>query len=209
MTTSLSRISFLLGVSAVMLSSCKKDDDASPNQPLQATTFKNLPADPITVSPTGQPGAGTNKYTFFSFKTGAIIPNADSATNQWDLGFRGTTLIVNGGNSGPGQGGAIVQTGLFNDIVTAPETGYAVDSPTAKAIPTGSGNGWYNYDGNTNLISPIAGKVLLIRTGDGKYAKAEIISYYKDAPTNPAATDPSRYYTFRYLYQPDGSKNLK
>jgi hypothetical protein len=209
MNLSFSRISLSIALGATLFSACKKEETATPPAPLKATTYRNLPADPITTSATGQPGAATNKYTFFRFKTGSVVANSDSATNQWDMGFRGTTLIVNGGSSGPGQGGAIVQTGLFDEILAAPESGYAVDSPAAKAIPTGSGNGWYNYDGSTNLLSPIAGKVLMIRTGDGKYAKVEIISYYKDAPANPAATDPSRYYTFRYVYQPDGSKSLK
>jgi hypothetical protein len=156
MNLSFSKISLSVVLSAALLSACKKEDTPTPPAPLQATTYRNLPADPITTSGTGQPGAATNKYTFFSFKTGAIVTNADSATNQWDLGFRGTTLIINGGSSGPGQGGAIVKTGLFDETVTAPETGYAVDSPAAKAIPTGSGNGWYNYDGSTNIVSPIA-----------------------------------------------------
>jgi hypothetical protein len=69
--------------------------------------------------------------------------------------------------------------------------------------------GWYNYDGATNIVTPIAGKVILIRTATGKYAKLEIVSYYQNAPATPTATSVSRYYTFRYLYQPDGTRNLK
>ena len=35
-------------------------------------------------------------------------------------------------------------------------------------------------------------------------AKVEILSYYLGAPENPDAfTDPSRYYTFNYVYQPN------
>jgi hypothetical protein len=81
--------------------------------------------------------------------------------------------------------------------------------PASYAIPRGSGNGWYNYDGATNTISPIAGRVVMIKTADGKYAKMEIISYYKDAPVAPTSATADRYYTFRYIYQPDGSKRLQ
>ena len=69
----------------------------------------------------------------------------------------------------------------------------------------GSGNGWYNYAGApTYLISPIPGKILVIRTRDGALAKLEILSYYKDAPSMPNAfSDQSQYYTFNYLYNPN------
>jgi HmuY protein len=191
------------------LAACSdKKDEPTPAPALATETVSNLAAGVSAPSGGGQPVV-SSKYTFYSFATNAVVPNSDSATTKWDLGFRGTTIIVNGGASGPGQGGALVQTGLFADLTTAPETGYGVDSPTAKAIPTGSGNGWYTYNSSTNIITPIAGKVLLVRTATGKYAKLEIVSYYKDAPATPTATSVSRYYTFRRVYQPDGSRNLK
>ena len=75
---------------------------------------------------------------------------------------------------------------------------------SALAISTGSGNGWYTYNGQTHVISPTPGKILVFKTHDGLYAKIEILSYYKDSPANPNAfTDPSRYYTFNYIYQPN------
>jgi hypothetical protein len=191
------------------LAACSdKKDEPTPAPALATETVRDLAAGVSVPSGGGQP-ALSPKYTFYSFATNAVVPNSDSATTKWDLGFRGTTLIVNGGASGPGQGGALVQTGLFADLTTAPETGYNVDTPTAKAIPTGSGAGWYTYNPATNLITPIAGKVLLIRTATGKYAKVEIVSYYQGAPAVPTATSVSRYYTFRRVYQPDGSRNLK
>ena len=161
-----------------------------------------------TATSTGQP-ATPKHYTFYSLVTKAVVPYTDSATTKWDLAFRGTTILVNGGASGPGQGGAQVKTTLFEELVTAPTTGYAVDAATGKAIPTGPGNGWYNYNQTTHLISPIAGRVIALRTALGKYAKVEIQNYYQNAPTTPSITDPSGYYTFRYVYQADGSTNLK
>jgi hypothetical protein len=161
-----------------------------------------------TATSTGQP-ATPKHYTFYSLVTKSTVPYTDSATTKWDLAFRGTTVLINGGTSGPGQGGAQIKTTLFEELIAAPTTGYAVDGATAKAIPTGSGNGWYSYDQNTHVISSIAGRVIALKTALGKYAKVEIQNYYKDAPAAPGATDPSGYYTFRYLYQADGSTNLK
>ena len=181
--------------------------DPTETKPLEAFTFQNLPADPPTgFNPTtGQPTGTKGKFTFFSFATGGVIPNADSLTNKWDLGFRGTTIIVNGGANRIGNGGAIIKSDLFENITTAPLDGYSLDGASGYAIPAGSGNGWYTYDGATQTIVPTAGKVIVIRTGTGRYAKMEILSYYKDAPAAPTNQTPSRYYTFRYIYQPDGT----
>ena len=184
-----------------IFTACKKEEIAL-KEPIKAETVKDLAADPTTISGTGQPVA-SGKFTFYSFKNG-IIPNTDSTTNKWDLAFRGTTILTNGGSSGIGQGGAVILNGIFDEIQEVPASAtFLQDTKTLLAIPTGSGKGWYNYDAPTNIISPIAGKVLLIKTGDGKYAKMEILSYYKGAPAKPDGSVGSRHYTFRFAYQPD------
>ena len=67
-----------------------------------------------------------------------------------------------------------------------------------------NGNGWYNYSSITNIITPVAGKIFVIKTHDGKYDKMEIINYYKDAPISPDVNSLTRYFTFKYVYQPNG-----
>ena len=177
-------------------------------QSVKVNTVNDLPADPASNDPqSGRPMGSTNRFTFFSFKDGKQVPNSDSASNKWDIGFRATTLIVNGGTGRAGQGGAYVHNGTFESLTAVPENAaFAVDDNANKlAIPTGSGNGWYTYGGG--VIAPTADKVLVIRTSDGKYAKVEILGYYKGGPDGPGSE--SRYYTFRYAYQPDGSKKIQ
>jgi hypothetical protein len=196
-----------------LFSSCKKDDAVTTT--IKANTINNLAADPPKngFDPnTGQALGVTRKFTLFNFKTGSSVSNADSASTKWDIGFNATSIIVNGGTSGPGQGAGQVVSGIFSDITTAPDAGFVQDNksatPTAVyAIPRGSGNGWYSISA-AMVVTPIAGRVLIFKTADGKYAKVEILSYYQNAPTAPAQTDPSRYYTFRYVYQDDGSNKL-
>jgi len=167
-------------------------------------TLENLEA-PQTGGQ-GQPVGGP--FAKFSFETGAVT---DSETD-WDIAFRGTTIAINGGvvtgtadePARNGNGGASIETGTFTDITSASGLNYAVDADGAFAIPTGSDNGWYNYNPATFTITPIPGRVLVIRTHDGKYAKVEILSYYKDAPAQPnPLTDASRVYTFNYVYNPN------
>src|SRR6188768_1611348 len=93
------RAILLLTIASAMILSCKNDDPTP--TPVVATTMTDVSADPGTgINPNnGQPTGITNKFTLFSFKTGTVITNADSATTKWDVGFRRTTIIINGGTS--------------------------------------------------------------------------------------------------------------
>ena len=183
-------------------------------------TVQNLIADTIIgitpgVPPAGGIPYGAGKFTFYSLETNSIIPSTDSATNRWDLGFRGTAIITNSGSSGPGQGGAFVWTGLFADLKSIPaDSTFRVDAAPNFAIPVGSGRAWYTYSQAEQLVRPIPGKILVIRTSSGKFAKVEILNYYKGGVT-PAVTEPDsvkyklqRHYTFRYTFQPNGSRDF-
>jgi hypothetical protein len=208
----------LLSLAAIAgMFACSKDDDGGDNnQPLETLTKQDLVADTIIgIGSTGQP-YGTGKYTFFSLERNELVPGSDSATNKWDLGFRGTSIITNSGNSGPAQGGGFVYTGLFDDLLTIPaDSAFRVDNaPSSYAITSGSNRGWYVYNAPVNLVTPIPGRVLVIRTASGKYAKVEILNYYKGGVTPAAnASDEEklkkqRFFTFRFRYQPNGTKTF-
>ncbi|WP_439555077.1 HmuY family protein [Dyadobacter sp.] len=141
--------------------------------------------------------ANTKPYIYFSFATGNEVPASEAKTKNWDIAFSKTTIAVNGGTSGPGEGGAVVLEKPFTSVTEAPKEGYKSDSDAGYAIPGGSGNSWYKYDMGVHAILPIVGRTILLKTAEGKYAKIEIISYYKGAPED-VPTEESSYYTFRY-----------
>ena len=205
----------LLVIILTSIIACTKSD--SPTVlPITAITVRDIPAD--TVVGLSAQGAPITKgvYTFYSLEKNAIVPNTDSASTKWDIAFMATRIIINGGTSGTGQGGAFVYTGLFDDLKTIPtDSVFKTDNaPTSYAITAGSGKGWYTYDGLNNLITPLAGRVLVIRTASGKYVKMEITSYYKGGATLPASASDmekltkQRYYSFRFAYQPKGTKTF-
>ena len=203
----------LLATCLFIFSSCKDDEENPTPEPLTVETASNIIADAIQIDPTtGMPMGTTGNFTLFSLRENKIVANADSASTKWDIGFRGSTIIVNGGAIRTGKGGAFIFDGLFTELQEIPEsqTFKQDNAETDLAITTGSGKGWYNYDPNTHVISPIAGKTLVIRTADEKYAKVEIVSYYKNAPADPttAPLEDSRHYTLRYVVQKDGSKKF-
>lgn len=195
----------LLVLSIMLISFFNCEDDGPNLQDIQSVSIEDLYAP--QEGGQGQPISGT--FARFDFETGL---QTESET-EWDVAFRGTSIIVNGGTSlgttdepeRTGDAGVYIYDGTMAEMVAVETSLITQDSSTGYAIQTGSGNGWYTYAGPpTYLINPTPGKILVFRTRDGKYAKMEILSYYLGAPENPDAfSDPSRYYTFNYVYQPN------
>jgi hypothetical protein len=115
-------------------------------------------------------------------------------TNKgWDIAFNKTSIQL---NSADGKvEGQIVSGNNFDKVTKAPASGYKKDGATS-VIPGGSGNGWYNYNMDDHTIQPIADKVLVIKTTEGKYVKLAITSYYKDQKD----FNPGGYYNFKYSF---------
>jgi len=147
----------------------------------------------------------TKPYIYFSFSTGKDVSAEDAKTTKWDLAFSKTTIAVNGGTSGPGKGGAQIIEQPFELIKEGPKDGYKTDGEGGFAIPGGSGNSWYKYDMSVHAILPIVGRTILVKTTEGKFAKVEIISYYKGAPEE-VPTEESSYFTFRYALADENGK---
>ncbi|AYL96129.1 HmuY family protein [Mucilaginibacter celer] len=191
--------------SAVILlaSSCDKNNDDPTPEPSKLTTK--------TIADLN----GTTGAVYFSLATGAQVTGADTASaTKWDLKFKSTSIFVNGGTSGTGTAQAQVVSSTFETLTAAPTADYKTDATGAPAIA-----GWYTYTAETapqHAILTVPGKILVIKTADGKYAKVEMISYYKGNPNTTTATfadlatrPASRYYTFRYAYQGDGTTSFK
>lgn len=205
----------LIAIASISMIACTKNQDTA-TAPLTATIVKDLAADTVLgLASNGMPYSA-GKYTFYSLEKNAIVPNTDSASTKWDIAFVSTKILINGGTSGTGMGGAFVYTGLFDDLKTIPaDSVFKTDNaPASYAIPYGSGKGWYTYDQATSLITPLAGRVLVIKTASGKYAKLEIINYYKGGVTLPVTASDAdklskqRYYTFRFIFQSNGTKTF-
>lgn len=193
----------LFSSTALLVTSCTKDDEAP--EPVAAKLTVNTVTD-LDASK----GA-----VYYSLSTNKQVTVDDITAGKWDLKFATTKILVNGGTSGTGTTQAQIVLNKFEDLVTAPATGYKTDGAEGNALAD-----WYKYTGMEiapfHAIFPLPGKIFVIKTSDGKYAKLEMISYYKGNPdtTTPVfadlATRPaSPYYTFRFAYQADGTTNLQ
>lgn len=200
----------------VMLSfvavSCSENNDTLPDE-VVAKQVVNLQAKE-TTDRSVHPAVASGEFVKFSFSTGAVTTG-----DNWDIAFRGTTILVNGGvatgiTNEPERkkdAALVLVESVFSDVKTAPlDNAFKQDAVDALALPKTT---WYSYDRTDHSIDPVAGKIIVVKTNDGHYAKMEIISYYKDMDSSNSA-DPvnsgAQYYTFNYVYNPSsGDKNLQ
>lgn len=165
---------------------------------LPPLTRSEVKENTITIDATNQ-----EDFAFFSFDTGEVVTVKDQNVSlDWDLGLKRTEVIVNGGSSGNGKGGAIVlEKANFSEITEAPVDGYVAD--TEKIATLARGDGWYNYTGPPRHQILIRDKVFILQTAKGHYTKMFFVGYYKD---NEAKD--SGHITITYAYQDDGSRNF-
>lgn len=191
----------LAALFAGLFFACDSTDDPQPIVPLEATLVEDLAAPNDVIDRTTGAVTEERSFQFFSLEQNALV----SESQDWDLAFKGTTIRVNATKNVS----AAVISGIFDEISEVPASAsFSSDTASSFAIPTGSGNGWYNYNPATFTITPIPGRVILVKTASGTYSKIEILSYYKGNPPvaeiDPMQT-PSAHYTFRYILQPNGS----
>lgn len=197
----------------ISLFSCVIDEDYISIKS-QTTHKKNLEIKLYSNLYAPQIGGRGNKEggQFVKFN---LLKNQIVTDDSWDIAFRGTVILINGGQASSstepkrtGIGAASIISNSFEQVDVLPDISmFKQDAFGEYAIPIGSGMGWYMYNRKHHVIKPIAGKVLIIKTHDGKYVKMEIISYYKDCHFGyNFMSSESRYYTFRYVYQSKGNR---
>ena len=150
-----------LTIALAMTSFIACDSDSDDTIPVVSITVEDLYAP--QEGGQGQPISGA--FTKFDFDTGM---ETDSETD-WDIAFRASDIIVNGGASmgttdepdRTGDAGAYIATGTMEEITEVDIDLLTQDSESGYAIISGSGNGWYTYSGApTFLITPTPGKIL-------------------------------------------------
>ena len=137
-------------------------------------------------------------WRFFDFSRGSPVERPGPL--EWDLAFRRSRILVNGGDGFPGQGG-IVDLGErpFEDVAIAPATGYRGTAAGRDSVQPDL-DAWYDY-GFTSHVLTARPRVYAIRTADGRYAKLQMVSYYCPGARGGCPT-------FRWVYQGDGSPSL-
>jgi hypothetical protein len=191
------KLKLVLFVCIFFILSCDDDSDL---MSIEAMIVTNLYAPEFIGNGPNQQSANFIKFSFKDQTT--------TEGDNWDIAFRGTKILVNGGFPGSnyepartGLAAGYITIGNYGGIKSVNENLLNQDSETQKAIPSTNG-GWYEI--NNNAILPYSDKTLVFKTHNSRYAKVKIVSFYKDAPENinPFSSKPE-YYTFSYTYQPN------
>ncbi len=138
------------------------------------------------------------EWRYFDFSRGSRVE--DPGPLDWDLAFRRSRILVNGGEGFPGQGGAIDLGEVDLEAVdSVPAAGYRGTIALRDSVHPALEE-WYDY-GFTSHVLEARPRVYAIRTADGRYAKLEMVSYYCPGVRGGCPS-------FRYVYQGDGSRSF-
>lgn len=169
----------------VVIASCKKTE---------ALIEESSPVD-IHISDlnngeeiTGEPSKNSEAI-YFDLSAGKEVAVLDS----WDIAFLGMANTTISANTKAGTWLQIANVD-YDQVNKRPSLNYEL-----AAIGNGSTNpnGWFSYDTNTHLVSPIKAKTVFVKTETGIY-KLAMISIYKGAPQYPSSTDKAPFLSFRY-----------
>lgn len=160
----------------------------------------------IDASAGGLNGQDSNPWVYIEFRNGAVVPVTDLEalkSKAWDLAFKRSVVRTNGGDSGPGEGGAI-RIALPWDQVDATTLG-------KKTVPTESWfdadcmleldasqnlvttfSGWSEYDEANHVLSAAPDVVFITAAANGLLYKVSVLDYYS-TPTGAHGTTSGRY----------------
>ena len=150
-------------------------------------------------------------WAYINLTEGETVDIADAASSlAWDLGFKRTEVIANGGVSGPGKTGALaLKDSSFEEVFEAPEGDYVFDTDQIATFKRG--DGWYTYTGPPNHLVLPNPKIYVLRiatdaetrsTSPYNYVKVRFIGYYENNETKEG----SGHITIEYVLQDDGTR---
>jgi hypothetical protein len=163
----------------------------------------------VDASAGGLPNASKNPAVYVNFETGTKVEVTDQSSlssTDWDLALKRTVLYTNGGDGGPGSGGAGRLDKAFADVASA--DGVKIESEKffdadcnpildqASYLTTTFSPDWYSYDTSTQVVTPVPNVTYLVVGGSGKQYKVAIESY-KGKPDGTSTAPAGGYFLLR------------
>ncbi len=128
------------------------------------------------------------EWAYFDFSHGALVPTSQENVD-WDLAFRRTDILTNGGETNLDSLGGAVDLGQVPlEEATAPENSYLVDATDEeRGLENPALHNWYNYNWTTHIITS-KGHTYAIRTATGEIVLVTFASYYCDDGSSGCVT---------------------
>lgn len=143
----------------------------------------------IDASAGGPAKASTTPRVYVNLESGTRVDVTDPASlesTDWDLSLKRTVIYTNGGDGGPGVGGAVMVAKSFDAVTSADGAKVASESffdaecnaklDQASFLLTTFSPDWYTYDEATNGVTP-KDVTFVVVGGTGKRFKVGITSF--------------------------------
>jgi hypothetical protein len=177
------------------LSKKKKKKPVMPHPAVQLANLLNTKVATVNAS-------SEKEYVYFDFSSGEPVKIHDPSSLEWDLAFRRSKVISNGGASSKiGQAG-LIDLGVvgFDTVTEVPTENYVLDVSTRTDTENSVLLKPYNYNYFTHKLKPKI-NVYAARTADNKFAKFQFLNFYCDNKEVGCVT-------IRYVYQDNGTNSF-
>tara|TARA_Y100001934_G_scaffold275380_1_gene369676 strand:- start:460 stop:1251 length:792 start_codon:yes stop_codon:yes gene_type:complete len=142
------------------------------------------------------------EYVYFNFFHGKPIKIHDPSSLEWDLAFRRSKVITNGGASSKLGKAGLIDLGPvgFDTVTEVPKDNYMLDVSTRTDTENPVILKPYNYNYLTHKLKPKK-NVYAARTADSKFAKFQFMDFYCENKEVGCIT-------IRFVYQKNGSNSF-
>lgn len=170
----------------------------NPAQPIKGSKPSNLIETKLTVIN----ASSENDWVYFDFSRGKVVTIYDKTSLEWDLAFRRSKVISNGGATNKfGKAGLIDLGALnFDQVVDVPTDNYTADMATKTETENPILLKWYSYNYLTHKLSAKS-NTYAIKTANNKYVKVKFLDFY-------CANKETGCIKMQYVYQDNGSNQF-
>jgi hypothetical protein len=172
--------------------------NSNPAQPIKGSAPSNLLGTKITVIN----ASSADEWIYFDFSRGKVVDIHDKTSLEWDLAFRRSKVISNGGATNKfGKAGLINLGSLnFDQVVDVPLDNYTPDTATKTETENLILLKWYSYNYLTHKLSAKP-NTYAVKTANHEYVKVKFLDFY-------CTNKETGCIKMQYVYQDNGSNQF-
>ena len=168
------------------------------SKPLKKLVPSNLLETKLTVIN----ASSENNWVYFDFSRGSVVDIHDKSSLEWDLAFRRSKVISNGGATNKFGKAGLIDLGKlhFDQVVDVPLDNYTADMATKTETENPILLKWYSYNYLTHKLSAKS-NTYAVKTANKKYVKVKFLDFYCDNKETGCIK-------MQYVYQDNGSNQF-
>jgi len=143
-----------------------------------------------------------DKWIYYDLSSGAAVKIMDPSSLEWDLAFRRSQIITNGGATNRFGKAGLHDMGEvpFDEVLEVPSDGYIADVATKTETENPVLLKWFKYNFLTHKLTAKK-NIYAFKTADDKFAKIQFVSFNCD-------NEETGCIRFQYAYQDNGTNSF-